>query len=248
MGHASTCDPHRELEHGRAASRQARGVEIRPQHTRCRRASCAGGSCPERARAAYREGGIAGRDHKARPWGSAVVAFNDALSLKAVTEAEGWWPGRPLGVSPIGAVTCGHLAIATVEVCGSPVTLASAYGLVEFAYASGSLLRILADLEPLLDDPDLGRNRILAGDWNMGTWWSGNDLRYAAREGAILNLLERYGMTNCLDRSVPAGRGPLKGCPCPQGDDCRDIETYRRPGQSTAYMDDYLFATKELAE
>lgn len=203
---------------------------------------------PDGARAVYRAGGVAGRDRKTRPWGSAVVALNESLTLKAVTEAEGVWRGRSLGVAPIDAVTRGHLAIATVEVAGSSVTMASAYGLMEFGYASGSLLRILADMEPLLDDPHLGQNLILAGDWNIGTWWSGNDHRYATREGAILKLLEAYGMTDCLDRSVPAGRGRLDNCPCTHGDDCRHIETYRRPGQPTAYMDDYVFATSELAE
>ncbi len=119
---------------------------------------------------------------------------------------------------------------------------------MEFGYASGSLLRILADLEPLFDDPQLGQNLILAGDWNIGTWWSGNDFRYAKREGAILDLLEAYGLTNCLDRSIPAGRGRLANCPCTFGEECRHVETYRRPGQTGAYMDDYVFATAELSK
>lgn len=71
--------------------------------------------------------------------------------------------------------------MARVEAPDLSFTAISAYGLMEFGYASGTLLRTIADLEPLLDDPTLGDNVVLAGDWNIGTWWKGEeDAKYAA--------------------------------------------------------------------
>ena len=69
------------------------------------------------------------------------------------------------------------------------MTLVSAYGLMEFDYASGTLLRTLADLEPLLDDPILCANVLIAGDWNVGSWWGAQDAKYSRREAAVLELL-----------------------------------------------------------
>jgi len=81
------------------------------------------------------------------------------------------------------------VAIARAEFPGHSLTAVSAYGLMEFGYASGTLPPTIADLEPLFDDPDLGDNVLLAGDWNIGTWWSGEDSKYARREGAALARL-----------------------------------------------------------
>ena len=116
---------------------------------------------------------------------------------------------------------------------------------MEFGYASGTLLRTIADLEPVFDDPELNQNILLAGDWNIGTWWSGEDHKYAVREGAALRLLEAYGLVDCLDRFRSPGR--LDHCPCELGAECRHIRTFQRAGSPYAYMDDYLFATAGLA-
>ena len=101
----------------------------------------------------WRPGGIQGRDGKARPWGSAVVALSDQVKVTPVTDAEGVWRGRPLGRAPIDAVSRGHVVVALVETPDQRFTAISAYGLMEFGYACGTLLRLLADLEPLFDDP-----------------------------------------------------------------------------------------------
>jgi hypothetical protein len=128
-------------------------------------------------------------------------------------------------------------------------TAISAYGLMEFGYASGTLLRTLADLEPLLDDPRLGDNVLIAGDWNIGTWWSGEqDAKYARREAGVLRLLEAYGFQDCIDLWLPSARGRLPDCPCDQGEACRHVKTYRKAGSDSAYQDDYVFATKPLAD
>jgi len=191
---------------------------------------------PATMRSAHRAGGIAGRDGKARRWGSAVVAVTEATKITPVGLAEGTWRGTRLGVAPLDGVGRGHVAIAKVELDGYRFTAISAYGLTEFGYASGTLLRTIADLEPVFDDPDLNQNILLAGDWNIGTWWSGEDHKYAIREGAALTLLEAYGLVDCLDRFRRPGR--LDHCPCELGADCRHIHTFRKAGSQNAHMDD----------
>ncbi|MGH8893108.1 MAG: hypothetical protein ACRDWY_07350 [Actinomycetes bacterium] len=88
---------------------------------------------------------------------------------------------------------------------------------------------------------------LIAGDWNIGTWWSEADAKYARREKAALELLDAYGLVDCLDRHLPADRGKLENCPCELGDRCRHVWTYKKKGSASAYMDDYLFATPALA-
>jgi exonuclease III len=117
---------------------------------------------------------------------------------------------------------------------------------MEFGYASGTMLRTLADLEPLLDDPELGESVLLAGDWNIGTWWGKSDAKYAEREGAFLQLLEAYGFVDCLDLQIPGTRGRLEGCACELGDGCRHLATFMK--DRVPYMDDYVFATRPLAD
>jgi endonuclease/exonuclease/phosphatase family metal-dependent hydrolase len=199
---------------------------------------------PPGVEAVYRPSGIAGRDGKTRRWGSAVANLTD-VPLTPVGLAEGWWRGS-LGVAPLDCVSRGHVAIATADLDGTRVTLISAYGLIEFGYAAGTMLRTIADLEPLFDDPDLGRNVILAGDFNVGTCWSRDDEKYNKRHGAVLHLIHEYGLVDCLDKHLPSDRDPLQNCQC--GDPkCRHIWTYQRKGDPHAWQDDYLFATPDLA-
>lgn len=201
---------------------------------------------PDDFRGTWRAGGIAGRDGKARPWGSAVVALTDDVRVTPVGLAEGVWRGRRLGLAPIDAVSRGHVAIGVVVTPEQTFTAISAYGLMEFGYASGTMLRLLADLEPLFDDPVLGTSVVLAGDWNIGTWWSKEDQKYARREDAILSLLTAYGLEDVLAAGVDPSRGRLAGCPCEHGDACRHTWTYRKDDREVAYQDDYVFATPGL--
>jgi exonuclease III len=149
-------------------------------------------------------------------------------------------------LAPIDSVSRGHVAIGLVEAAEHRFTAISAYGLMEFGYASGTILRVLADLEPLFDDPVLGASVVLAGDWNIGTWWSGADRKYAQRDGAVLALLTAYGLEDVLGAGVDSARGHLDGCPCESGDQCRHIWTYRKDDREVAYQDDYVFATPGL--
>lgn len=102
---------------------------------------------------------------------------------------------------------------------------------------------------PYSTDPQLGDDVLIAGDWNIGTWWaSEGDAKYARREEAVLQLLKAYGFVDCLDRHLPPDRGRLLDCPCQYGEACRHHKTYRRRGSNSAFQDDYMFATSSLAD
>lgn len=193
-----------------------------------------------------RPAGTAGRDGKRRPWTAAVVPLTDNVTLSPVTDAEGTWNGRALGTAPLECVSLGRAAVAQAETPVGALTLVSMYGLMEFGYASGNVLRTIADLEPVLDSAALPSDLLLAGDWNIGTWWHGRDQKYARREGAVLSLLAAYGLVDLLDTHLDQDRGRLAGCPCLL-DSCRHVWTYRKDSRNVAYQDDYAFCTAALA-
>jgi endonuclease/exonuclease/phosphatase family metal-dependent hydrolase len=193
-----------------------------------------------------RDRGTQGRDGKHRPWATAIVPLTDRVSLKALDHAQGVWHGRPLELAPLACTGSGHASAALARTPVGDLTLISAYGLIEFGYASGTLLRMIADLEPLFDDPVHGSNLLIAGDWNIGTWWSGSDAKYAARESAILALLTSYGMDDLLHSHRDPALGALANCAC-RRDDCRHVWTYRKDSSDVAYQDDYAFASQSLA-
>ena len=139
------------------------------------------------------------------------------------------------------------MAIARVKIGDLQFTAVSAYGLLEFGYSSGTRLRTIADLEPVFDVSELGDKVLLAGDWNIGTWWTDHDAKYARREGAILDLLRAYDLIECLDAFLPADRGRLVNRAC-DSHECRHIHTHKRSGSDVACMDDYVFATAGLVK
>ncbi len=192
-----------------------------------------------------RSEGTAGRDRKHRPWTTAVVPLTERVALSPVTEARGTWKGRALETAPLECVSVGRAAVAQAETPVGSLTLVSMYGLMEFGYASGNVLRTIADLEPVLDSTSLPSDLVLAGDWNIGTWWHGSDHKYASREGAVLSLLSAYGLVDLLDAHLDPGRGRLPGCPCSL-DNCRHVWTYRKDSRNVAYQDDYAFCTSTL--
>lgn len=192
-----------------------------------------------------RRGGIEGRDGKRRPWGSAVATFGTQVTIEPVTSAEAFWRGKPQTPAPLDSVDRGHVAIARAHLPEGDVTIVSAYGLIEFGFASGTMLRTLADLEPLLEDPSLGDNVLLGGDWNIGTWWSGKDRKFGEREAAYLSMLKTYGFTDLVDAHLPGDRGRLEGCPCELAE-CRHVGTHRRAGKTTLYQDDYLYGRGKI--
>jgi len=65
------------------------------------------------------------------------------------------------------------------------------------------------------------------------------------RHQVVLARLKAYGLVDCLERKRKPG--PLEGCPRDLGDGCTHTLTKRVKGRTTAYQDDYLFASKWLA-
>lgn len=189
----------------------------------------------------FLEGGIGGP----RKWGSGVVVFRGGFA--PIASVQGVWRGRPLGEPVrIDQSHPGTVAAARIESLG--LTVVSAYGMGVGGYSSTTMLRILADLEPLLDDPRYGDRVVIAGDWNIGTWWSGGDKKYRDRDASILGVLEAFGFRDCVDQCLPADRGRLPECRCTYGDECRHVWTQRNSQHlHVAYQTDYFYATRDVS-
>lgn len=198
---------------------------------------------PAGARGVWRPEGIG----PTRSWGSAVVVRSAAY--EPLTHAEGIWRGRKLGTAPLLRTSPGTVAIARVDLGSISVTAVSIYGLIEHGYASGTLMRVLADLEPLLDDPRYSDHVVIAGDLNIGTQWCGADLRYRDRDANTLDRFAALGLVDLVDLLLPAERGRLDGCRCSLGDSCRHVRTHRHNRwPEIPYQVDYFFANPALAE
>lgn len=174
-----------------------------------------------------------------RPWGSAIVGFT--TDVTPVTHATGRYNSAPadLLVTHPGAV-----AIGTVDFAGSPLTVVSMYGLIDDGYADTTVNRMLSDLVPLFDDPTLGRNLVLGGDLNITTQWVGAQARYREWERATFERIAALGLLDCLE--IHRAEGPLDGCGCLDGDDCRHVRTQYHPRSGRPWQNDYVFASEGL--
>ena len=109
-----------------------------------------------RERVVYHE--IAGR----RPWGSAVVAFGDGIEVEEIWSVSGGSRYR----HRVATTHPGSVAVARIHVPGiAPITAVSVYNLLDGS-PTANLLRVAADLVPLLDSVD-GDRVILGGDLNV---------------------------------------------------------------------------------
>lgn len=175
----------------------------------------------------YRE--IAGR----RPWGSGVVALGEGIELEEIwaVSAGAHWRQRLALTHP------GSVAVARVQMPGiAPISAVSIYNLLEGSPAA-NLLRVTADLLPLLDSVD-GDRVIVGGDLNVyGAVAHGR----RTRAGAIFALLAGLGLqpvSSLEDIERPASR---PDCPCGSGGRCGHIATWK------AIDLDHLFVSKGLA-
>jgi hypothetical protein len=190
-------------------------------------------SPPERHRAAvYNEDTSAGR----RSWGTAVLA--PGLPIDAVTSVQ--VTGKTFQL--IGTYP-GSLAIATVDVPSfGIVTCVSIYGFLDQGWAITSMHHLLSDLAPLLH---ARRNDLLVmgGDLNASTQLS-KPWRYYHRN--LFERIELFGMVNLLGATAP-GRRALRDCP---GEDepCQHVQTHQHPRSQVPWHNDYLYATRKLAE
>jgi hypothetical protein len=129
----------------------------------------------------------------------------------------------------------------------APFVAISMYGRIEGGYAQTNVLRAVADLIPLFDSRAYGNRVVLGGDLNV--YDQTGDLVMKDRWQAIVRLIESLGLINLAKLTQPQ-RGRLKGCPCNELD-CYHVTTFRHRNSragSRGFMNDYLFATRDLAK
>lgn len=132
---------------------------------------------------------------------------------------------------------------------GESVTAISLYGLLD-ERSDASVHRSLSDLTPLLEDERYNRYLLLGGDLNTLCTAPTESSRYARDQGVIDRITRGFGLVDLLRESLrlhDPDRGRLKGCRCGLADSCRHTRTFRKPGSSVPYQDDYLFASPALA-
>jgi hypothetical protein len=137
----------------------------------------------------------------------------------------------------------------TVDINGLAVTAVALYGLLD-ERSDASVHRSLSELSPLFDHPTYGKNLLLGGDLNILSNPRTDD-PVRDRHLAVLDRIAAYGLVECLDQALlrrEPSRGALQHCPCGLGSDCRHTWTKRVRGSDIPYQDDYLFASKRLAE
>ena len=180
-----------------------------------------------RERLVYRE--IAGR----RPWGSAVVALGGGVEIEEIWSVSGGARFR----HRVTTTHPGSVAVARVHVPGiAPITAVSIYNVLDGS-PTANLLRVAADLVPLLDSVD-GDRVVVGGDFNIyGAVAQGRRTRSAA----IFGLFASLGLHPVGSLPVPRP-SPAPECPCGSGGTCSHIPTWKG-------LDlDHLFVTEGLRE
>jgi endonuclease/exonuclease/phosphatase family metal-dependent hydrolase len=192
------------------------------------------------------ESGTEGRDRREdngqpipRPWSTAIVATKGPLD-EVDARATGSWGRRPnVPFEPARAGTWTARVLDAREI--GRVTCVALYGLIE-ELSDASVHRSLSDISPIFTNPNYKEFVLVGGDLNTSTQWKRSDVR--ARDQNVLERFEAYGLVDCLRKMSP---GPLEGCTCSFGDDCRHTWTRYDP-QHPQLQVDYLFASEALAE
>ena len=185
---------------------------------------------PGRKCVGYREGGIDRR----RAWGSCVYA------PRMIAAGIDTYAGHG-GTFDLHGTYPGSVAVARIESEDfGPVTLVSVYGRLDKGWALPTIHHVLSDLTPLLH-AERRRNLILGGDLNVSTQLSSPWRRYQH------NAFERIELFGLVNVTAAAADGPLANCPCAD-EPCRHVQTQDHPRSRVPWQNDYLFATKTLAD
>lgn len=171
-----------------------------------------------------------------RPWGSAVVGFT--VEVSEITTVSGAASKEP---EVLKHSRRGTVAAATAAIGSTNLTLISMYGLIENGYADPNVHRQLSDLAPLLDDPQLGHRLVMGGDLNITTQWTDSNARYRRWEQTTFARISAFGLHDCLDHH--RSEGPLDGCECLDGPDCRHVRTQYHERSARPWQNDYAFVT-----
>lgn len=176
-----------------------------------------------------------------RPWGSAVVAFSDAvdLELEEIDAVRSRYSSRRF--SMLGSIP-GTMIVARADFPGiGPITCISVYGVIN-VYAQTTMFRIVADLIPLFDSSD-GKRVVLGGDFNVTDAIRG-DATVLPRWKAILNAVESLGLVN-LAKVASDRPASIPKCLCGY-EKCYHLHTYTWKGNQGTQLD-WLYATPDLA-
>ena len=195
----------------------------------------------------FREEGI--HDDRRSPvrdlgWGSAVISYGPPLQPLLSAKS----PFRP-DAQPLLRTFPGSVAIAEV-VRDIPIVAVSAYGLIDRGYAETTVHRILCDLTPLVDER-CGQGIIIAGDLNITTQWSKKHRSFLrGRHEECLrrdrNLFDRFTALGLHNVVVRSDHGPLEGCGCDDGEECRHVRTQRHDRSDFPWQNDYIFVSEDL--
>lgn len=173
-----------------------------------------------------------------RAWGSAVVGFT--TPLEEMTHANGRYNKQPVSLQ---CTIPGSVAIARASFDRREITFVSMYGVIDDGYADTTVHRQLSDLVPLLDQPKT--EIVLGGDLNITTQWIGKEARYRDWELATFARIRAFGLVDVMDLKRPDG--PLQGCGCADGEQCRHVHTQRHSQSHRPWQNDYVFASRRLA-
>lgn len=99
-------------------------------------------------------------------------------------------------------------------------------------------------LVPLFDARAWEGRVLLGGDLNLTTQWTGRDARYLPWHRTTFARIREFGLVDCLD--AHRGDGPLAGCGCADGPNCRHIQTLFHAPSSRPWQNDYVFVSAAL--
>jgi hypothetical protein len=174
---------------------------------------------------------------RAGGWGSAVLAPGFAIQAVNSVKAEG-------GTFDLGEEShAGGFAVAEVDVPDvGLVTCVSIYGVLDQGWAITTVHRLLSDLSPLLYARRNGL-LVMGGDLNCSTQLSKPWRDYHRN---LFERIELFGLVDLLSATA-AVRPALPDCPC-EDEPCRHVQTQEHRQSRVPWQNDYLYATRKLAD
>ena len=168
-----------------------------------------------------------------RRFTTAIACCDPTLEFTPLTSRR---LGEPAGTN--GALTASHPGtFAAASVGESPeesLVVVSAYGLLAEGSSHRALHRLISDLEPLLLGPQ-GTRTLIGGDLNSG------DQPYDWSTPFHVPVWQRLTLLKLTNELAEFASGPLAGCSCELGSNCRHVRTQRFRGSSTnAWQADYV--------
>jgi hypothetical protein len=167
-----------------------------------------------------------------RPWGSAVVALQDGIGVEEIWSVGGAGRRR----YRLANTHPGSVAVARLHIPGiAPITAVSLYNVLD-GHPAANLLRVMADLVPLLESVD-GERVILGGDFNVYRAVPGR----STKAETVFALLRDLGLHSVGELAIPRPDAS-SDCACGAAGKCTHVPTWR------GYELDHLFVTEALRD